>query len=249
MNNTLIFERLWGITNQLRQKLETRFELSLDPSTQSLQEYSSSDGNVKGTLQAFTGQEIDWLVHSHLRNLGQSQFNTMRLTVWLNSYIRVPHLAIELSVLPNALFYYIDYIPRTDLICDLEYLDRYYEPVNQTYLSLQANPDLSLFTSKNLYIRQFQSPISLCYTCSPTEDMLNLIETLAHEMLERWLLWIDEAEPVSEDARTALTERDLFMRRTSAECDPGNKFAAQILGQELTDKLVRSLWGGDRVQQ
>ncbi|NJS16522.1 MAG: hypothetical protein HC787_05560, partial [Nostocaceae cyanobacterium CSU_2_110] len=29
-----------------------------------------------------------------------------------------------------------------------------------------------------------------------------------------------------------------------AECDPGNKMAGQMLGTELTDKLVRALWGG-----
>lgn len=33
----------------------------------------------------------------------------------------------------------MDYIPRTDLFTDLEYLDRYYETVNQTYLTLQAD--------------------------------------------------------------------------------------------------------------
>lgn len=127
---------------------------------------------------------------------------------------------------------------------DLEYLDRYYEPVNQTFLSLHSNPSLSLFTSKSLYVRQFQSPISLCYTCSAKDDTLNLIRTLAHEMLERWLTWVDEAEPIKEDARASLAERDLFLRRTSAERDPGNKLAAQMLGTELTNKLIRALWGG-----
>jgi hypothetical protein len=65
-------------------------------------------------------------------------------------------------------------------------------------------------------------------------------------MLDRWLSWIEEAEPVPEDARAALATRDLFLRRTSAERDPGNQLAAQMFGPELTDKLVRALWGGDR---
>jgi hypothetical protein len=85
--------------------------------------------------------------------------------------------------------------------------------------------------------------ISLCYTCSATDDTLNLIRTLAHEMLERWLKWVDEAEAMPEDARAALAERDLFLRRSSAERDPGNKLAAQMLGTELTNKLIRALWG------
>ncbi len=50
-----------------------------------------------------------------------------------------------------------------------------------------------------------------------------------------------------EDAREALAARDLLVRRNSAERDPGNIFVAQMFGSELTDKLVRSLWGGDRI--
>jgi hypothetical protein len=248
LDNTVVFEHLWKITCELLKKLDTRFHLHLDPSTKDLEDYSSGDGNIKGTLNAFSGTEIDWLVHSYIRNLGQSHFSTMRLTAWLGSHVRVPHLVFEFGTLPN-IFFYMDYVPRTDLITDQEYLDRYYEPVNQTYLRLQAEPRLVSFTSKSVYVRMFQSPISLCYTGSACEDTLEVIRTLAHEMLDRWLTWVNGAEPVPEDARAALAERDLFLRRTSAERDPGNKLAAQILGQELTDKLVRSLWGGDRITE
>jgi hypothetical protein len=241
-DNTLVFEQLWSITQELRQKIEARFELHPEPATQDLQEFSSPDGNVKGSLNAFSGREIDWLVHSWLK---KSNFSTMRLTAWLGSHIRVPHLAIELGTVGN-IFFYMDYVPRTDLVSDLEALDRYYEPVNQTFLTLQADSRLSSFTSKSVYIRLFQSPINLCYTCSDTEDTLELIRKLAHEMLDPWLSWIEEAESVPEDARAALAKRDLFLRRTSAERDPGNQLAAQMFGAELTNKLVQALWGGDR---
>lgn len=241
-DNTLVFEQLWSITQELRQKIEARFELHPEPATHDVQEFSSPDGNVKGSLNAFSGREIDWLVHSWLK---KSNFSTMRLTAWLGSHIRVPHFAIELGTVGN-IFFYMDYVARTDLVTDLEYLDRYYEPVNQTFLTLQADSRLSSFTSKSLYIRVFQSPINLCCTCSDTEDTLELIRKLAHEMLDRWLSWIEEAEPVPEDARAALAKRDLFLRRTSAQRDPGNQLAAQMFGAELTDKLVRALWGGDR---
>jgi len=57
----------------------------------------------------------------------------MRLTVWLKSHIRVPHLAFELGTVPS-LFFYMDYIPRVDLWTDLTYLERYYEPMQSTYI-------------------------------------------------------------------------------------------------------------------
>lgn len=245
IDNTAVFEQLWGIIQELYQKLDDRFELHPDPATKDLQDFSSTSGTVKGSLNTFSGSEIDWLVHSWLGNPEKSNFSTMRLTTWLKSHIRVPHLAFELGTIGN-IFFYMDYIPRTDLLTDLESLDRYYEPVNQTFLTLQADPRLSSFTSKSLYVRQFQSPINLCYTCQATEDTLELIRTLAHEMLDRWLTWVDEAEAVPASGRAALAERDLFVRRTSAERDPGNKLAVQMLGTQLTDKLVRALWGGDR---
>src|SRR5919202_7027863 len=137
-DNTLVFEQLWSITEELRQKIEARFELQPEPATQDLQDFSSPDGNVKGSLNAFSGREIDWLVHSWLK---KSNFSTMRLTAWLGSHIRVPHLAIELGTVGN-IFFYMDYVPRTDLVTDLEYLDRYYEPVNQSCLTLQAHSRL-----------------------------------------------------------------------------------------------------------
>ena len=69
-------------------------------------------------------------MHSWLRE-PQMGFSNIHLTTWLGSQIRVPHLAFAFATVLH-LFFYMDYIPRTDLFADLEYLDRYYEPVNHT---------------------------------------------------------------------------------------------------------------------
>ena len=98
-----------------------------------------------------------------------------------------------------------------------------------------------------MYIRLCQSPVTLCYTGAPTLETLELTRTLARETLDRWLTWVDGAEPVQEDAREALAARDLALRRISAERDSGNKFAAQMFGSELTEKLVRSPRQSDRI--
>jgi hypothetical protein len=84
----------------------------------------------------------------------------------------------------------------------------------------------------------------LCYSCPSTTDSLTLIRTTADAMLERWLGWVEDAEPVSESDRPTLATRDLQMRQISAERDPGNQMAAQILGSELASQLVQALWGG-----
>lgn len=126
-------------------------------------------------------------------------------------------------------------------------MDRYYEPVNQAYLALQSDSRFEPYVSKTLYIRQAQSHTSLCYTCPVTNETLGLLQAVAHEMMDRWLFWVDEAKPVAESERAALSERDLLVRRVIAEHKPDNQIAVRLFGAEMTDKLVRSLWGGDRI--
>ena len=235
-----LFKRLWDLSGELRQKLETRFELHPDPSTANLKAYSSPISKARGSFNAFFGPEIERLVHSWLRN-PESNFSNMHLTIWLGQQIRVPHLAFAFATIPE-MFFYIDYLPRTDPLFDLEYLDRYYEPANLTYLALQDDSRLSPFISKSPFIRQVLSSISPCYTASNTEESFELLRKVAHEMLDRWLVWVNEAQPVPPEERVALAKRDLLLRRTVAERDPGNRLAVQMFVAELTNTLVRALW-------
>ena len=79
-----------------------------------------------------------------------------------------------------------------------------------------------------------------------SEDRLVLLEEVAHEMLDRWLGWLDEAETVPVVERPALAERDLKLRRAIAERDPVNALVERMYGKETEEALVRALWGGDR---
>ncbi|MFB2771087.1 red chlorophyll catabolite reductase [Pelatocladus sp. BLCC-F211] len=242
LDNTPVFEQLWKITNELREKLDARFELHPNHATQELQSYSSLTGEAHGSLKTFSGSEINWMVHAWLRD-SKTGFSNMHLTIWLGSQIRVPHLAYGFGTVPH-LFCYMDYIPRSDLFTDLEYLDRYYEPVNKRYLELQADPCLKEFISKTLYMRQAQSRTSICFTSQITNETMTLVQTIAHEMMDRWLIWVDRAEPVAQEEQQALAARDLFIRRTIAERDPDNQLAIRLFGAEMTDKLIRALWAG-----
>lgn len=239
LDHASLFGQLQSILSELYEEVTQQIEI-LPQSEQPLQSFSSLDDNVTGSLLTFKGKELDWLVYSWF-NAAQMRFSTMRLTLWLSPLIQIPHLAFEFGTKPEP-FFYIDYIPRVDLWSDLSYTERYYDPINATYLELRENPNLSLFVSKALYVRQLQSPTSLCFTCPATEDSLSLIRKTAHEMCSRWLTWVKQAEPVPVDRQSILAERDLQMRRITAERDPGNALAAKIFGAELADRLVRSLW-------
>ncbi|MCF4966371.1 red chlorophyll catabolite reductase [Nostoc sp. CMAA1605] len=240
INGVSVFNHLSSLMSELYQQLETRFILHPDSSTKDLQTYSSLDGNITGSLQAYTGDGIDWLTHSWLGN-AQKSFAVMRLTVWLNASSLVPHLTFEFGLIPQ-IFLYIDYIPRIELLTNLDYLQKYYQPVNSTFLQLQDDSRLTRFISKSVYMRAFQSPVSLCYT-STSPEVVEVICTVAKNTLNRWLTWVDTAEQTPENAKLALAERDLFIRRSCIENDPDNEMAVKMFGKELTEKLVRSLSG------
>ena len=239
LDRTILLEQLQGILSELYGKVTNHLSVSsrCDPS---LENFSSSDGHFSGSLQTFAGPEIEWLVYSWF-NAAPMKFSTMRLSIWLGPQIQVPHLVFEFGTVPQ-LFFYMDYLPRVDLWSDLSYVEQYYEPAQSTYLKLRDNPSLSLFVSKGLYIRQVQSPAHLCFTCPGTEESLTLVRETAQAMCDRWLTWVDRAEPVPSEAQVVLAKRDRQMRRIAAERDPGNAAVAKVFGNEFADRLVRSLW-------
>ena len=244
---TQTFERLWSITEELMVKIRARFELTRDPSTEDLESYKGDADFPSGRLAAYSGPEIDWLVHSWIGNppLG---FTNMHVTAWLGPQIDVPHLGIAWGTLPD-LWFYIDYNPRSDLMLDTEALDKYYAPMNEEFLELRADDGLAPFTSKELYVRQALSDVATCFTVPETvydEARLEQISELAHRRVDEWLTFVDTAEPVPEERRAQLAADDLARRRNIAERDPANIMAVRFFGEELAGRLVRALWGGDR---
>ena len=244
-DTTAIVDHLWATTEELMAKLRARFELARDPSTDDLESYRAAAGEYPaGSLNAYAGGEIDWLVHSWIGNPLRG-FTNMHVTAWLGPQIEVPHFGFACGTLPD-LWFYVDYVPRSDLMVDTEALDQYYGPLNRQFLEVRADPGLVPFTSKSLYVRQALSHVALCFTTQASGDRLEQIRSLAHDRLDRWLAHVDGAEPTDPDRRAALAAEDLARRRNIAERDPANVMGVRFFGQEMTDRLVRALWGGGR---
>jgi hypothetical protein len=74
-----------------------------------------------------------------------------------------------------------------------------------------------------------------------------LIREVAHEMMDRWLVYVDVADIVPAEERAAVAQRDLIVRKAIAERDPANPMANMLFGDDLANRLVRGLWGGDRM--
>ncbi len=239
------FGKLWDITRELSKKLSARFELTPDASTAPFAEYTSLNGEARGSLNAFSGPEIDWLVHSHIGNPRHS-FTNMHFTVWLGPQVNAPHFGMAMGTMPD-IFFYFDYIPRVDLMVDLDYLDRYYQPVNERWRAVQDNPNYRPFISRDVYMRQSVSPTGFVFLTTPSDQAVAEIRDLAHWMFDGFLRNVNAAEPTLPEARPDLAARDLHIRRAIAERDPANVVGEQLFGKDMSDRLVRGLWGGDRV--
>jgi hypothetical protein len=230
---------------ELKAKIDARFETTRDPSTADLDSYGSYPEGPGGALAAYTGPEVDWMVHSWLGNPSAS-FANLHLTCWLGPQIKVPHLGIALLVWPGGWFY-LDSVPRANLMVDGDYFDRYYAPLDEEWLALRSNPEFEYFVSRAGFIRASLSPTAYCYSFDRSEANIDVVRKLTHQHVDRWLRWVDEAEPVPVDQQAALAETDLAVRRNIAERDPANVMGVRFFGEETTTKLVRGLWGGDRV--
>lgn len=233
--------RLWATMGELRAKLLDRFDLADNPSSEPFRAYGTPDGLCRGEMHTFSGSTIDYLANAWIAN-PRAGFSNLHLNIWLRPQLRVPNLGIVFGTVPD-LFFFADYVPRVDLWTDLDYLDRYYEPANRRFLELHADERLRPFISQSVYIRQAQSPAALCFTAPLRNDTLELVSSLAHEMLDRWLGWMDDPEPTAEHEQAALEQRDLAIRRATALRDPANSIGERMFGQAYATQLLEALWG------
>ncbi|WP_216893105.1 oxidoreductase [Nocardia alni] len=239
------FEEWRELLGGLKSRIDARFELTRDPSTADLDSYGDPATGPSGSLAAYSGPEIDWLVHSWIGD-PRTGFVNLHLTAWLGPRVRVPHLAVALLLWPQGWFY-VDAVPRGDLVGDGDYFDRYYTPNDGSWLAFkEQHPDFTWFTSRTGFIRASLSPTAYCYSFPSTRPNLDTVAGILTTRVEQWLGWVDEAEPVPAQERAALAERDLTVRSNIAERDPANVMGERMFGADLTRRLVRGLWGGDR---
>ncbi|MGW0247416.1 oxidoreductase [Nocardia goodfellowii] len=242
---TETFQEWRDLLSRLRSRIAERFELTRDPSTADLETYGDPEQGPSGSLAAYSGPEIDWLVHSWIGD-PRTGFVNLHLTAWLGPQVQVPHLGSALLLWPEGWFY-VDAVPRGDLVGDGDYFDRYYAPNDVPWLTFkEEHPDFSWFTSRTGFIRGSLSPTAYCYSFPPTRPNLEVVDQILTARVAQWLGWVDAAEPVPAGEQAELAARDLAVRRNIAERDPANVMGERMFGPELTQRLVRALWGGDR---
>lgn len=222
-------------------------DLQRDPSTDELEAFASDvEGGPTGQIRAYTGPNVDWMIHSHMQNKSLG-FVNVHLTIWLGPHIDVPHFGMALGAFPQA-WMFMDSVARKVISTDVDYFSKYYAPFNDEWERIHKNtPGVDEFVSRDAFVRATYSPTAWSFMAEPSQEFFDLARKTANDHMDRWLQWVAEATEVPEEKRAELAANDLATRRNIAELDPANVVAVRYFGEERTEQLVRALWGGDRV--
>ncbi len=238
-----IWGRFWDILSGLKDQVENRFELTPHPSSAEFGDWSS--GSFEGSLNTYTGPEAEWVVHSWIGNRSQGILD-MNFQVWLGPHVDVPHLVIVFGTIPKV-FHYSDLIPRRELATDVEHLERYYEPANADFLEFRGDDRFTWSVSHGTYMRAIISPVGHSYTAERNEDVLDVLEERVNGRFDRWLGFVDSAEPVPDDERPQLQARDHFLREHIYRLDPMNALAANFMDAAMVEQLIGARYGAEQL--
>lgn len=244
---TPYWERCWGILSDVKEQIARRFPgLEREANTLDRDYYTSPNGEWEGSMKAWSGPGLDWLVNSWLGNR-QNSILDMNATAFLGQETDVPHLVLVFGTVPR-LFFYADYTPRANLMTDLDYLDRYYgSEMNDWYLDLRGHENFQWSVSHGTYMRALTNPSTQSLTGDLNDGNVALLETYIRQMVERWLGWIDAAEPVPEELRATLQHNDFIVREMGYARDPMNKLAAQVFGEDNVTAMIDMRMGREQM--
>ena len=244
---TRYWERCWGVLSGVKDRIADRFpDLEREENTRDRDYYTSPNGDWEGSMKAWSGPGMEWLVNSWLGNR-QASILDMNATAFLDQQTDVPHLVIVFGTIPK-LFFYADYTPRRNLMTNVAYLDRYYgEEVNEWYLKLRGHENFQWSVSHGNYMRALTNPATQSLMGELNDDNIDILAQYIDEKVTRWLGWLDDAQPLPADQRAVLQASDHTIREMGYARDPMNKLAVQVFGEGMVDTMVDIRMGREQM--
>ena len=240
------WERCFGILEGVKDQIAARMPVERHPSCNGREYYTSPDKAFEGSFNAYTGQGVEWLVHSWLGNRKASILD-MSATCFLGQDSDTPHLIVIFGTIPK-LFFYADYVPRRDLRTDMDYLDRYYGgEVNEDFLKLRGDEHFHWSVSHGTYMRALLSPVALSLAGELQDSNIDILEAYVNRFVSRWLGWVDNPQPVPAEQRAALQQYDHQVRRLGYERDPMNSLAENVFGADQVQAMIDMRMGTEQM--
>ncbi|WGL16839.1 hypothetical protein PVT68_00725 [Microbulbifer bruguierae] len=235
-------DRVW-------EKISSALSLREDTRCADLHQFNTLEGEPIGRMRTFTGDAspIDWVIHSNIGS-PQKTFTNIHLTIYVDDSVDVPHLGMAFGTLPDA-FFYVDPMPRYEVLSEPGYLQKYLAPLNEAYMALQNElfeAGVKPFNPAMPFIRSSLSPVALAGVV-PLAFYLEKVEPKIFAYVDHWIELVKNAQPVTDtDERARLRARDERVRRNIVHLDPANPIAERLVGKDTADRLVRILCGDER---
>ncbi|WP_299592244.1 hypothetical protein [uncultured Microbulbifer sp.] len=235
-------DRVW-------EKISSVLSLREDNRCADLHSFNNVDGEPIGRMRTFTGDQspIDWIIHSNIGS-PKKTFTNIHLTIYVNDSVDIPHLGMAFGTLPDA-FFYVDPMPRYEVLSEPDHLQEYLAPLNDTYMALQNElfeAGVKPFNPAMPFIRSSLSPVALAGVV-PLAFYLEKVEPKIFAYVDHWLELVKNARTVTDqDERKRLRERDVRVRSNIVHLDPANPIAERLVGKETADRLVRILCADER---
>ncbi|MCA0900864.1 hypothetical protein [Microbulbifer agarilyticus] len=244
-----IFDAVMTTRDKIWEKIQSSLSLKEDLRCADLHSFDNLKGEHIGRMRTFTGDQspVDWIIHSNI-GTPQNTFTNIHLTIYLDDSVDVPHLGMAFGTLPDA-FFYIDPMPRYEPLSYPEHLREYLAPLNDIYMSLQAEifeAGVKPFNAAMPFIRGSLSPVALAGIV-PLDFYREKVEPKIFAYVDHWLKLVHEAKAVQDaETRAQLKQRDELIRRNIVHLDPANPIAERLVGKPLADRLVRILCAEER---
>jgi hypothetical protein len=240
------WERFWEILTAGKDQVAAKFPVELHPSCAGREYYQSKNGEFEGSFNAYSGPEIEWLVHSWLGNRRNSLLD-MNLTVFAGPQTTVPHLRIIFGTFPR-LYFSADYMPRRNLWVDEAYLKRYYARCNDEYLKFKADERYDWFISQSPYVRAAESPTAISISIDHDDSVIDEWQEYTEMFISRWLTWFDDPERIPEPLQAEQQRFDHELRDHWYRLDPMNQHAVPAFGAAEVERLVQMRMGQEQMQ-
>ncbi|WP_164477829.1 hypothetical protein [Nocardioides pantholopis] len=253
VDSSELWAQFWEILSEAKDRITAELPVQPHPSSAGLDYWATDDASYEGAMNTFAGEpaadgpHAEWLVHSWIGNRKNSILD-MNLQVWLGPEVDVPHLIIVFGTIPQ-IFFYSEFVSRRDLMVETDYLAKYYEPQNESFLQLRGDDRFTWSVSHGTYMRAFLSPVAHSYVAERTEDVVETLREVVRERVDTWLGWVREATAVPEAERAALRQRDHQVRTYGYTLDPMNELSKKFLGAERVEELVAVRAGFQQMEE
>lgn len=218
--------------------------------------YENQNGTSQGTLlirSALPSSPIDFMIASwlHLKQPQGGAFNITNIAGYLKPSNDIPHFQFELvQCSPTFLIFFLDLLPRTDIILRPDYLTTYYEDTGLEKLRqrLAALPEVSPYFSSSLYFRKVVSSTGILVGVKCQESESKRVEEIIQEEIgpiskEVMRIWMElclnnGGRELVEDERSLMEKRDLMIKKKAIEMDLSKTMPLQF-GEEVANRVLQ----------